>query len=95
MSASLSAGSFGNVFAVVEQVVGPIIDDDDEHMVWIDCAHNVGPAGLDSFDGGSGRAMLEDDVESGEASVQIEEGGEEYFFCVKDGNVVAGWGFAV
>jgi len=63
--------------------------------VWSDCAHDIGATGLDGFDGGGGRAMLEDDAESGEASVQIEEGWEECFFCVEDGNVVAGWGLAM
>jgi hypothetical protein len=55
----------------------------------------LGPQALDGFDGGGGRAMIEDYAESGEASVQVEEGGEECFFCVEDGNVVAGWGLAV
>jgi hypothetical protein len=39
--------------------------------------------------------MLEDDAESGEASVQIKEGREECFFCIEDSDIVAGWGLAV
>ena len=56
---------------------------------------NIGTAGLDGFDGSGGCTMLEDNAKSGEASVQVEEGREEYFFCVENGNVVAGWGLAM
>lgn len=38
--------------------------------------------------------MLEDDAKSEEASVQVEDGREECFFCVENGNVVTGWGLA-
>lgn len=80
------AREFGDRFAEVEGVVGPLVDGEEE-VVCREGADDGGAAFLDGLDGGRRGAVFEDDFEGGELAVEGLEGGEEGGFGVEDRDV--------
>ena len=65
----------------------PVVDDQRE-VVRGDRGGDAGAAGLDGFDGGTCRRVLEDDAEVGELCVDFVEVGEEAGFGIEDVGVL-------
>ena len=78
---------FRHRLAEIPRLARPIVDDQRE-VVRGDRGSDSGAAGLDGFDGGTCRRVLEDDAEVGELCVDFEEVREEAGFGIKDVGVL-------